>query len=136
MSRRRASWAGVFVMLHLIFMCSALKLNFKKFSLSWHGLDPVSAAYESAIIGVAAGAVSVAVALTFAVPATLVSVITVVVLLAFSGKPLESLVVEARKVMKEIAGHVGGALLKEGNAVAAVFAVLGYFALVKRSSES
>lgn len=56
------------------------------------------------------------------------------VLLAFFGKPRKSLVIEGRKITREILGVVGKILLKEGNLVAAVCAVLGYFVLVRRSS--
>ncbi|OWM78655.1 uncharacterized protein LOC116194017 [Punica granatum] len=134
MTRRRRTWVGLFVVLLLVLLYSAW--NSLKFKLiSWHKLDPASAAYESVIIGAVVGAVSMVAALAIAVPAILVGVITVVILLAFSGKPLEHLVVEAGKATKEIAGHMGGALLKEGQTVAAVVAVLGYFALVKRSSD-
>ena len=73
-------------------------------------------------------------ALAVLVPATLVTWITVVVLLAFFGKPRRALVVEGRKITREIGGFVLKILLKEGNVVAAVCAVLGYFALVRRNS--
>ena len=71
-----------------------------------------------------------------AVPATLVTWITVLVLLTFFGKPRKTLVVEGRKITAEISGFVLKILLKEGNIVAAVCAVLGYFALVRRRGEA
>lgn len=40
---------------------------------------------------------------------------------------------EGRKLTAEISGFVGKILIKEGNAVAVVCAVFGYFALVRRS---
>ena len=52
-----------------------------------------------------------------------------VVLLAFFGKPKRTLVAEGRMITKEIFGFVMKVLLKEGNVVAAVCAVLGYFVL-------
>lgn len=70
-------------------------------------------------------------ALAVVVPATLVIWITIVVLLAFFGKPRRSLVIEGRKITKEIIGFVFKILLKEGNLVAAVCAILGYFALFR-----
>lgn len=73
-------------------------------------------------------------ALAVAVPATLVTWITVVVLLAFFGKPKRTLVLEGRKITREIVGFVFKILLKEGNLVAAVCAVLGYFALIRKNS--
>lgn len=72
-------------------------------------------------------------ALAVAVPATLVTWITVLVLLAFFGKPKKTLVVEGRKITREIAGFAFKILLKEGNFVAAVCAVLGYFAFVRKN---
>ncbi|XP_015381921.1 uncharacterized protein LOC102625436 [Citrus sinensis] len=84
-------------------------------------------------MGAVFGLLSMVAALAVAVPATLVIWITVLVLLAFFGKPRTSLVIEGRKITKEIIGFVFKILLKEGNAVAAVCAVLGYFALVRRN---
>lgn len=74
-------------------------------------------------------------ALAVMVPATLVTWITVMVLLTFFGKPKRDLVVEGRMITKEIVGFLLKILLKEGNVVAAVCAVLGYFALVRRNNE-
>ncbi|KAF5737836.1 hypothetical protein HS088_TW13G00727 [Tripterygium wilfordii] len=59
----------------------------------------------------------------------------VVVLLAFFGKPRRVLVVEGRKITREIVGFVLKILLKEGNVVAAICAILGYFALFRKNSE-
>lgn len=86
------------------------------------------------LLGVVFGALSMVAALGVAVPATLVIWITIVVLLAFFGKPKRTLVVEGRKITKEILGFLFKILLKEGNLVAAVCAVLGYFVLVRRNS--
>ncbi|GFP78771.1 hypothetical protein PHJA_000020600 [Phtheirospermum japonicum] len=74
-------------------------------------------------------------ALAVAVPATLVTWITVLVLLTFCGKPRKTLVVEGKKLTAEITGFVVRVLIKEGNIVAAVCAVLGYFALVGNRKE-
>ncbi|KAJ8899106.1 hypothetical protein K2173_010259 [Erythroxylum novogranatense] len=93
------------------------------------------ALYASVLLGAVFGVLSMVAALAVAVPATLVIWITVVVLLAFLGKPKRSLVVEARKLTREIVGILFKILLKEGNVVACVCAILGYFALVKRNSE-
>ncbi|CAN1123728.1 hypothetical protein LINPERPRIM_LOCUS3384 [Linum perenne] len=87
------------------------------------------------MLGAVFGMLSMAAALAVAVPATVVIWITVVVLLAFFGKPRKVLVVEGRKITREILGFVVKILLKEGNAVAAVCAVLGYFVLVRRSAD-
>ncbi|GKV14972.1 hypothetical protein SLEP1_g25771 [Rubroshorea leprosula] len=50
---------------------------------------------------------------------------------AFSGKSKRTLVVEGRKITKEIIGFLFKILLKEGNIVAAVCIVLGCFALFR-----
>ncbi|XP_059451795.1 uncharacterized protein LOC132182536 isoform X2 [Corylus avellana] len=92
------------------------------------------AIYASVLLGAVFGLLSMVAALAVLVPATLVTWITVVVLLAFFGKPRKALVVEGRKITREIVGFVLKILLKEGNVVAAVCAVLGYFALVRRNS--
>ncbi|KAF2282360.1 hypothetical protein GH714_043979 [Hevea brasiliensis] len=93
------------------------------------------ALYASVLLGAVFGLLSMVAALAVAVPATLVIWISVVVLLAFFGKPRRALVIEGRKITREILGFVFKILLKEGNVVAAVCAVLGYFALVRRNYE-
>ncbi|KDP24120.1 hypothetical protein JCGZ_25777 [Jatropha curcas] len=93
------------------------------------------ALYASVLLGAVFGLLSMIAALAVAVPATLVIWITIVVLLAFFGKPRRTLVIEGRKITREIVGFVFKILLKEGNFVAAVCAILGYFALVRRNYE-
>lgn len=131
--RRKTTWM-------MGFFAALLLVLFMVISFTWDFLfhqvetlpnpPPYLLIYESVFIGAAFGVLSVVAALAVAVPATAVAVITVVVLLAFSGKSPKSLVGESRKITREVAGYFGRALLKEGNAVAAVFTVLGYFALV------
>lgn len=137
MSKRR-TWVCVFVLVYGILL--SFTWNFLKSILSWYKLqsDPSGwpALYASVMLGAVFGILSMAAALAVAVPATLVTWITIVVLLAFFGKPQRTLVVEGRKITREIVGLVCKILLKEGNVVAAVCAVLGYFALVKRNREA
>ncbi|WCJ30762.1 hypothetical protein M5689_012301 [Euphorbia peplus] len=95
-----------------------------------------AALYASVILGLVFGLLSMVAALAVVVPATLVIWITIVVMLAFFGKPRRTLVIEGRKITREIIGFVFKILLKEGNLVAAVCAVLGYFALVRRNYEA
>ncbi|KAL2496872.1 uncharacterized protein Fot_40629 [Forsythia ovata] len=95
------------------------------------------ALYASGLLGIAFGILSVVAALAVAVPATLVTWITVLVFLTFCGKPRRDLVLEGKKLTAEITGFVIKILIKEGNVVAALCAVLGYFALVRnRGSNS
>ncbi|KAI3439855.1 uncharacterized protein J3R85_004264, partial [Psidium guajava] len=138
MSKRR-TWACLFVLVYAALLSSTW--NSLKSILSWYKLQahqhPSSgwpALYASVLLGAVFGVLSMVAALAVAVPATLVTWITVVVLLAFFGKPKKTLVLEGRKITKEIVVLVCKVLLKEGNVVAAVCAVLGYFALVKRNA--
>ncbi|XP_062019687.1 uncharacterized protein LOC133736257 isoform X2 [Rosa rugosa] len=94
------------------------------------------ALYASVLLGAVFGLLSMFAALAVMVPATLVTWIAIVVLLAFFGKPRTSLVVEGRKITREIVGIVFKILLKEGNLVAAVCAVVGYFALFRRNGNA
>ncbi|XP_050204522.1 uncharacterized protein LOC126654636 [Mercurialis annua] len=138
MSKRR-TWACLFILVYATLL--SFSWNLLKSILSWYqehsqvaeNSSGWPALYASVLLGAVFGLLSMAAALAVAVPATLVIWITVVVLLAFFGKPRRALVVEARKITREIIGFVFKILLKEGNFVAAVCAVLGYFALVRRS---
>lgn len=84
------------------------------------------------LLGAVFGLLSMFAALAVMVPATLVTWIAIVVLLAFFGKPRTTLVVEGRKITREIVVIVLKILLKEGNLVAAACAILAYFALFRR----
>ncbi|KAL7000404.1 hypothetical protein U1Q18_001552 [Sarracenia purpurea var. burkii] len=143
---RRTTWVCLFVVVYTILVSSSW--NILKSVLSWYETNasvttsaaPTSsfgwpALYAAVVLGAVFGLLAMAAALAVAVPATVVTWITVLVLLAFSGKPRRALVVEAKKLTAEISGFVIKILMKEGNAVAAVCALLGYFALVRRSRE-
>ncbi|CAN1123727.1 hypothetical protein LINPERPRIM_LOCUS3384 [Linum perenne] len=144
MSKRR-TWVFLFVLVYSILLSSSW--NLLQSILSWYyqqqresqiassSSSGWPAVYASVMLGAVFGMLSMAAALAVAVPATVVIWITVVVLLAFFGKPRKVLVVEGRKITREILGFVVKILLKEGNAVAAVCAVLGYFVLVRRSAD-
>ncbi|KAK8622386.1 hypothetical protein V6N13_117305 [Hibiscus sabdariffa] len=137
MSKRR-TWVFLFVFVYAVLL--DFSWTFLKSTLSWYQnqsrQQPTGwpALYASVLLGGVFGLLSMATALVVAVPATLVTWITVVVLLAFFGKPKRALVVEGKKITREIAGSVFKTLLKEGNLVAAVCAVLGYFALVRNNN--
>jgi len=136
MSKRR-TWACLFLLVYGTLLASSW--NFLQSTLSWYNLQVRSstsawpALYASVLLGTVFGLLSMVAALMVMVPAVVVTWITVVVLLAFFGKPRRTLVVEGRKITGEIFGVVVRILLKEGNFVAAVCAVLGYFALVRRN---
>ncbi|KAJ9170948.1 hypothetical protein P3X46_019008 [Hevea brasiliensis] len=139
---KRTTWVCLFVLVYAILLSSSW--NFLKSVLSWYKeqAQVTSAAssgwpalYASVLLGAVFGLLSMVAALAVAVPATLVIWITVLVLLTFFGKPRRALVIEGRKITRDIVGFVFKILLKEGNVVAAVCAVLGYFALFRRNSE-
>lgn len=139
MSKRR-TWVALFVVVYTILLSSTW--NILKSILSWYQSNATTstssgwpALYAAVALGVVFGLLSMAAALAVAVPATLVTWITVLVLLAFCGKPRRALVVEGKKLTAEITGFVVKILIKEGNLVAAVCAVVGYFVLVRRSRE-
>ncbi|KAF9608593.1 hypothetical protein IFM89_010078 [Coptis chinensis] len=94
------------------------------------------ALYDSVLFGAVFGLLSMAaaLALALAIPATVVTWITVLVLLAFVSKPRRALVLEGRKITKDIVGFVIKIVIKEGNIVAAVCVVIGYFVLTGRKS--
>ncbi|KAI4990091.1 uncharacterized protein LOC123398737 [Hordeum vulgare subsp. vulgare] len=89
-----------------------------------------AALYASVMYGAVFGLLSMGAALAVAAPAMLVTWITVLVLLAFAGKPRRSLVAEARRATADIARLALRVLLCEGNAVAAVCAAASFAALL------
>ncbi|KAL8201613.1 hypothetical protein R6Q57_010760 [Mikania cordata] len=141
MSKRR-TWVFLFLSVYTILLSSSW--NLLKSVLSWYDAA-VSAApsassgwpaiYASVALGVIFGLLSMAAALAVAIPATVVTWISVLVLLTFFGRPRKSLVVEGKKLTSEITRTVGKILIKEGNFVAAVCAVLGYFLLVRNGGK-
>ncbi|XP_059663160.1 uncharacterized protein LOC132308895 [Cornus florida] len=141
MSKRR-TWVCLFVVVYTILLSSTW--NLLKSILSWYesaSSVPSSsssgwpALYASVLLGAVFGLLSIGAALAVVVPATLVTWITVLVLLTFCGKPRSAVVVEAKKLTAEMSGFVVKILIKEGNVVAALCAVLGYFALVRNHKE-
>ncbi|KAG5551923.1 hypothetical protein RHGRI_010136 [Rhododendron griersonianum] len=138
MSKRR-TWVSLFVVVYTILLSSTW--NIIKSILSWYSSAAPSsssgwpALYAAVALGAVFGLLSMAAALAVAVPATLVTWITVLVLLAFFGKPRRALVVEGKELTAEITGFVLKILIKEGNFVAAVCAVVGYFVLIRSRRE-
>ncbi|ERN13805.1 uncharacterized protein LOC18442052 [Amborella trichopoda] len=137
---RRATWVALFVVAYAILLSSSWSLL--RSILTWYQQnsqnDPASssakwpAVYVAVTFGCVFGVISMAAALAVAIPAMVVTWITVLVLLAW--KPRSVLVVEGRKITKEITGFALKILLREGNGVAAVCAVVSYFVLVGREN--
>ncbi|KAK4344656.1 hypothetical protein RND71_034832 [Anisodus tanguticus] len=131
MSKRR-TWVFLFITVYTVLL--SLSWNFLKSVLSWYE-STSSALYGSIVLGLAFGVLSIVSALVVVVPATLVTWITILVLLTFAGKGRRDLVMDGKKLTAEISGFVVRVLIREGNLVAAICAVLGYFALVRRNKE-
>lgn len=148
MSKRR-TWVCLFIAVYAILLSSSW--NLLRSVLNWYKLQYTSsssdsspspspsrlpAVYASVVLGAMFGAMSMVAATTVAVPAVMVIWISVVVLLAFFGKSRRVLVVEGRKITREVVGFVFKVLLKEGNVVAVFCAVLAYFLLIRRDLDS
>ncbi|CAA0819909.1 Unknown protein [Striga hermonthica] len=137
MSKRR-TWVFLFVSVYTVLLSlssNLLKSVLSRYEFEYSSSSSSSALYVSMLLGLAFGVLSMVAALAVAVPATLVTWITVLVLLTFCGKPRKDLVVEGKKLTAEITGFVLRVLIKEGNVVAALCAVVGYFALLRKNKD-
>ncbi|RRT37898.1 hypothetical protein BHE74_00021575 [Ensete ventricosum] len=94
------------------------------------------ALYASVLYGGVFGLLAMGAALAVAVPATLVTWITVLVLLAFAGKPRRSLVMEGRRITADITAIALKILVREGNLVAGICATVSFFVLLFSSRRS
>lgn len=138
MSKRR-TWAALFLAVYAGLLSSSWSLLGSV--RAWYytaaaggaaapaGVWP-AALYASVMYGAVFGLLSMGAALAVAAPAMLVTWITVLVLLAFAGKPRRSLVAEGRRATADIARLALRVLLCEGNAVAAVCAAASFAALL------
>ncbi|KAL5225237.1 hypothetical protein ABZP36_011876 [Zizania latifolia] len=140
MSKRR-TWVALFLAVYAALLCSSWRLL--ESVRAWYysatggaasaahpsGAWP-AALYASVMYGAVFGLLSMGAALAVAAPAMLVMWITVLVLLAFAGKPRRSLVAEGRRATADIARLALRVLLREGNAVAALCAAASFAALV------
>ena len=127
---KRRTWVCLFLVVYAILLSSSW--NSLNSIVDWYGENHQTssgwpAVYASVLLGVVFGVLSMSAALFIAVPAIVVIWISVVVSMAFAGKSRRRVVVEGRKVTKEIAGFVFRVLLKEGNVVALLCALLAYF---------
>ncbi|KAJ0250922.1 hypothetical protein HA466_0133400 [Hirschfeldia incana] len=137
---KRRTWACLFLVVYATLLSSSW--NWLNSIVDWYGENHHQtssssgwpAVYASVLLGAVFGVLSMAAALFIAVPAVVVIWISVVVTMAFAGKSRRSVVVEGRKVTKEIAGFVFKVLLKEGNLVALLCALLAYFLFFNSSS--
>ncbi|KAH7670590.1 hypothetical protein IHE45_10G037700 [Dioscorea alata] len=139
MSKRR-TWVTLFLIVYILLLSSSWNLIIS--IRSWYNasISPLShpnpsiwpTIYASLLYGGVFGLLAMGAALAVAVPATLVTWITVLVLLAFTGKPRRALVREGRRITADITGFAFMVLIREGNLAAAVCAALSFFALLIR----
>ncbi|XP_039133703.1 uncharacterized protein LOC120270695 [Dioscorea cayenensis subsp. rotundata] len=140
MSKRR-TWVTLFLIVYILLLSSSWNLIIS--IRSWYNasISPSTqrpnpsiwpTIYASLLYGGVFGLLAMGAALAVAVPATLVTWITVLVLLAFTGKPRRALVREGRRITADIMGFAFMVLIREGNLAAAVCAALSFFALLIR----
>ncbi|CAL5093871.1 unnamed protein product [Urochloa decumbens] len=135
---RRRTWVALFLAVYAALLCSSWSLLtsvrawYYSASASSAAALPAwrAALYASVMYGAVFGLLSMGAALAVAAPAMLVTWITVLVLLAFAGRPRRSLVAEGRRATRDIAGLALRVLLREGNAVAALCAAASFVALL------
>ncbi|PUZ66907.1 hypothetical protein GQ55_3G386000 [Panicum hallii var. hallii] len=141
---RRRTWVALFLAVYAALLCSSWSLlasvrawyydsaSASSSSASASPPPPAwpAALYASVMYGAVFGLLSMGAALAVAAPAMLVTWITVLVLLAFAGRPRRSLVAEGRRATRDIAGLALRVLLREGNAVAALCAAASFAALL------
>ncbi|CAF2244569.1 unnamed protein product [Brassica rapa] len=137
---KRRTWVCLFLVVYATLLSSSW--NWLNSIVDWYGENHNTsssgwpAVYASVLLGAVFGVLSMAAALFIAVPAIVVIWISVVVTMAFAGKSRRTVVVEGRIVTKEIAGFVFKVLLKEGNFVALLCALLAYFVFFNSYSSS
>ncbi|KAF8391345.1 hypothetical protein HHK36_023649 [Tetracentron sinense] len=131
---KKRTWVSLFVLVYAVLLYFSWNL-LQSILASYNSNASSSALYASVLFGSVFGLLSLAAALAVAVPATIVTWITVLVLLAFFGKSRRVLVLEGRKITADITGFAFKIVLKEGNIVAMVCAIVGYFTLLRRSGE-
>lgn len=133
---KRRTWVLLFVIVYALLLSSSW--NILRSILSWYSTTTTAtsaigwpALYASVLFGAVFGLLSMTTALAIAVPATVVTWITVLVLLAFAGRKRQSLVADGRNITADIARSTMKIVLKEGNLVAAACAILSYLALTR-----
>ncbi|XP_066359832.1 uncharacterized protein [Miscanthus floridulus] len=133
---RRRTWVALFLAVYAALLSSSWSLlasvrawYYSSTSASAAPAWP-AALYASVMYGAVFGLLSMGAALAVAAPAMLVTWTTVLVLLAFAGRPPRSLVAEGRRATRDIAGLALRVLLREGNAVAALCAAASFAALL------
>ncbi|KAL5984763.1 hypothetical protein ACLOJK_041385, partial [Asimina triloba] len=139
---KRRTWVALFLLAYAILLSSSW--NLLRSILTWYYQSTASAAassspafglwpalYAALLFGGVFGFLSMAAAVTIVIPATVVTWITVLVLLAFAGKPRRALVLDGRRITSDILSFAVKIVLKEGNIVAAASAIVSFFVLLR-----
>ncbi|KAJ6841445.1 uncharacterized protein M6B38_306160 [Iris pallida] len=132
---KRRTWVSLFLVVYSLLLSSSwsLLLSIRTWYNTTADYSPWPALYASVLYGGVFGLLAMAAALAVVVPATLVTWITVLVLLAFAGRPRTQLVAEGRRITADIAGFAFRILIREGNLVAVCCAVVSFVALLVRT---
>lgn len=132
----RRFWFLLFVSIYGILICSLWKTV--RSVLRWQsGLQEQPsvgwpALYASVLLGAVFGALAMVAMLAATVPAMLITWITILVLLTFAGKPRDLLVLEGKRITKDIGSFACKIMLREGNLIAVACALLSFFLLIHR----
>ncbi|KAJ6814216.1 uncharacterized protein M6B38_140465 [Iris pallida] len=133
--RKRRTWVSLYFLLYSLLLSSSWNLllsihsYYNTYSSSSYPSFP-AALCASLLYGAVFGLLAMAAALAVAVPATLVTWITVLVLLAFVGRPRAQLVADGRRITADILAFALRILLREGNLAAACCALASFVALL------
>nr|XP_018674707.1 PREDICTED: uncharacterized protein LOC108951454 [Musa acuminata subsp. malaccensis] len=140
-TNKRRTWVYLFLLFYtLLLHCSwglllaihswyNIVASSSSSSSSWSSRLYTSVLYYGELFGM----LSVGAALPVAVPATLVTCCTVLVLLAFAGKPWRALVMEGRRITADISAVALKILVREGNLVTGGCAGLSFVAILLSS---
>lgn len=129
----RRFWFLLFVSIYGILICSLWKTV--RSVLRWQsGVPSVGwpALYASVLLGAVFGVLAMVAMLAATLPAMLITWITILVLLTFAGKPRDLLVLEGKRITKDIGSFACKIMLREGNLIAVACALLSFFLLIHR----
>ncbi|XP_013601390.1 PREDICTED: uncharacterized protein LOC106308817 [Brassica oleracea var. oleracea] len=136
---KKSLWDCLFLVVYATLLFSSW--NWLSSIVDWYGENHKTssvwpAVFASLLVGAVFGVLTMAAALFIAAPAIVVIWTSVVVAMAFAGESSRWVVVEGRKATREIVGCVFKDLLKVGNVVALLCALLAYFVFFSSYSSS
>nr|VDD55526.1 unnamed protein product [Brassica oleracea] len=133
-------WDCLFLVVYATLLFSSW--NWLSSIVDWYGENHKTssvwpAVFASLLVGAVFGVLTMATAALFIAARAIVVICTsVVVAMAFAGESSRWMVVEGRKATREIVGCVFKDLLKVGNVVALLCALLAYFVFFSSYSSS